>query len=68
MAHPTPETGCPPQVIKMNEEPIGEWTIRIWNECREGLGQEWVFFHWVMREHPEILQEFNDFDRMMSGV
>tara|TARA_R100000501_G_C2533965_1_gene55689 strand:+ start:38 stop:211 length:174 start_codon:yes stop_codon:yes gene_type:complete len=52
----------------MNEEPIGEWTIRVWNECREELGQEWVFINWVRQNYPDVWTEFNDFDRMMSGV
>ena len=55
-------------VCLTDEEPIGEWAIRIWNECREAQGQEWVFIHWVMRNHPDVMAEFNDFDRMMSGV
>jgi hypothetical protein len=51
----------------MNEEPIGDFEIRIWNECREEQGQEWVFINWVLRNYPEVMHEFNDFDRMMSG-
>ena len=49
------------------DEPIGDYSIRIWNECRKEIGQEWVFINWVLMNHPEIMREFNEFDRMMSG-
>jgi len=48
-------------------EPIGDFEIRIWNECREEIGQVWVFFNWVLKHHPDVMDEFNQFDMMMSG-
>jgi len=50
-----------------DEEPIGEWTIRIWKECKERDGKFSMFFNWCVNNHFEIVQEFQEFDAMMSG-
>jgi len=54
-----------------HEEPIGDYMIRIYNECKyddEGNSlQLYHFLNWVLRHYPEIMDEFNEYDMMMSG-
>ncbi len=53
------------------EEPIGDYMIRMWNECKtdeEGNDMQiYHFFNWVLKYHPEVMDEWNQFDKMMSG-
>ncbi len=53
------------------EEPIGDYMVRIYNECKtddDGNDlQVWHFVNWVLKNYPEIMDEFNEYDMMMSG-
>ena len=50
-----------------SEEPIGDYIIRTWTECREEVGFEVVFLNWCIQNHFDIVREFVEFDNMMSG-
>jgi len=49
------------------DEPIGDYQIRIWNECRDEVGIHVFFMNWCIQNHFEIVKEFVEFDSMMSG-
>ena len=49
------------------EEPIGDYVSRIWRECREEAGIHVVFMNWCIQNHINIVREFMEFDKMMSG-
>ena len=49
------------------EESIGNYTVRIWNECRKETGIHVIFMNWCIQNHFEIVKEFIEFDKMMSG-
>jgi len=53
--------------VSEDEEPIGDYISRIWVQCRDKVGMEIVFLNWCLREHPHIVEEFCEFDQMMSG-
>jgi len=48
-------------------EPIGDYIVRTWTECREEVGFEVVFLNWCIQHHFDIVREFVEFDNMMSG-
>jgi hypothetical protein len=50
-----------------DDEPIGEFTVRIWNECREEIGFAAMFMNWCIMNHFHIVEEFVEFDEMMGG-
>ena len=50
-----------------DEEPIGDYQIRLWKECRDEVGVETFFMNWCIQNHFEIVKEFVQFDAMMSG-
>lgn len=50
-----------------DEEPIGDYTVRIWKECRDEAGIATFFMNWCIQNHFEIVREFVEFDAMMSG-
>lgn len=50
-----------------DEEPIGDYVARIWRECREETGFSQAFLNWCIQNYFEIVQEFSEFDQMMSG-
>jgi hypothetical protein len=52
---------------RMKEEPIGDYTVRIWKECREEAGIHVFFMNWCLQHHFEVVKEFMEFDAMMSG-
>ena len=49
------------------QEPIGDYQIRIWKECRDETGIETVFLNYCIQNYPNIVDEFMQFDAMMSG-
>jgi hypothetical protein len=50
-----------------DEEPIGDFTIRIWKECREEMGFAAMFLNYCINNHFHIVREFTEFDEMMGG-
>jgi len=54
-------------VVMDEDEPIGDYQIRIWNECRDEAGIHVFFMNWCIQNHFEIVREFVEFDSMMSG-
>ncbi len=48
-------------------ETIGDYQIRIWKECRDKTEIETVFLNYCIQNHFHIVQEFMQFDEMMSG-
>ena len=56
---------------EMSEETDAEYQIRIYNECKfdeEGNSlQAWHFINWVLKHYPEVMDEFNKHDMLMSG-
>mgnify|MGYP003627888628 CR=1 FL=1 len=49
------------------QESIGDYQIRIWKECRDVTGIETVFLNYCIQNYPNIIDEFMQFDAMMSG-
>ncbi len=49
------------------QESIGDYQIRIWKECRDATGIETVFLNYCIQNYPNIVDEFIEFDAMMSG-
>ena len=49
------------------EEAIGDYTVRIWKECREEAGIHVFFMNYCLQHHFDVVKEFMEFDSMMSG-
>ena len=49
------------------EESIGDYSVRLWNDCRDEVGIHVFFMNWCIQNHFEIVKEFIEFDSMMSG-
>ncbi len=49
------------------DESIGDYTARIWRECRDEAGIHVFFMNWCIQNHMHIVREFMEFDEMMSG-
>ena len=51
----------------VEEESIGDYTVRIWNACRDEAGIHHMFMNWCIQNHFDVVREFIEFDAMMSG-
>jgi hypothetical protein len=49
------------------QDSIGDYYIKIYKECRDATGIEITFFHYCIQNYPNIVDEFMQFDAMMSG-
>jgi hypothetical protein len=50
----------------MSEEPIGDFMMRIHQECLAEVGPMVMFWMWCQGNYPEIAQEFIDYNQMMT--
>ena len=52
----------------MTEEPLSEWSRRIYTETAEKNGLELSFMIYCLTNHYGIIQEFTEFDRQMREM
>jgi len=52
----------------MTEEPYSEWAKRVYTECADEHGAAIGFVIWCLSNAPDVLAEYNEYDRQMRAT